>query len=166
MKVIKTEIPADSLCRNYLPADYTDVYSCETDSAKAVTADDIMVGFWTDMPGWADALFRLRDFLARFAGLKGSGGGAPEEFEKCIRSGCAYRFASVPAKNGRETVLLLSDKHLDAHMSVYTGQGSVSVITLVHFRNRLGRIYFFAIRPFHGLVVKNMLKRAVAKVVG
>ena len=167
MKVKKSAIPQGSLIENYLPADYSDVYACTVYSEKEITSDDIMVGFWTDSPAWINALFKLRDFLVKFVGLKGSGGSNLDEFEKCIRSGGTYRFISVPAKNSNETVLLLSDKHLDAYMSVHIENRekdkTISAITLVHFKNRLGRVYFFMIRPFHSLVVKSMLKRALVK---
>jgi len=165
MKVKKSAIPKSSLIENYLPADYSDVYACEVYSEKEITSDNVMVGFWTDSPAWINALFKLRDFLVKFVGLKSSGGNSLEEFEKCIRSGGTYRFISVPAKNSNETVLLLSDKHLDAYMSVHVESReknkTISAITLVHFKNRLGRVYFFMIRPFHSLVVKSMLKRSL-----
>ena len=34
--------------------------------------------------------------------------------------------------------------------------------TVVKFNNRLGRLYFFFIRPFHKVIIRSMLKR-VAK---
>ena len=169
MKVKKSTIPSGSLTGYYLPADYSDVYACVTDTEKAIIPDDIMVNFWTDFPRWITALFKLRDFLVKFVGLKGSDSGNMKEFENCIRTGGTYDFVSVPAKSANETVLLLSDKHLNAYLSVHVesreGQKTISAITLVNFNNRLGRFYFFIIRPFHGAVVKSMLKRAVNKAV-
>lgn len=167
MKITKCTIPADSLARNYLPADYTDAFVCEVDPAKRIDPDSAAVCFWTDLPGWITFLVRVRNFAAGIVGLKGSELGDAGEFEKCIRTGGRYGFVSVPAKNGNETLLLLSDKHLDARLSVMIGgngvRGTISAITLVHYKNTLGRVYFFIIRPFHGLVVKSMLKRVAAR---
>ena len=164
-----TTIPLGSLTEKYLPADYSNVYAYEVNSEKEITSDDVMVNFWINFPTWVNVLFKLRIFLVKFVGLKSSEGSDVKEIEKCIRTGTAYRLASVPAKSDNETVLLLSDTHLGAYMSVYVENTEVrkiiSLITLVHFKNRLGRIYFFAVRPFHGIAVKNMLKRAVNKVV-
>ena len=169
MKVKKSTIPAGSLIEKYLPVDYSDVYACEVDSEKEIIPDDIMLYFWTDFPGWVNVLFKLRNFMVKFAGLKSSEGGNLEEFEKCIRTGGTYRFVSVPMKSDNETILLLTDKHLDAYISVYVKSveehKTISAITLVNFNNRLGRFYFFIIRPFHGAVVKSMLKRSVNKAV-
>ena len=169
MKVKKTAILPTSLVRNYLPADYSDVYTYKVNSDKEIVPDDVMVNFWVDFPAWVNALFKLRNFLVKFVGLKSSEGSDVQEVEKCIRTGTPYHLASVPAKCDNETILLLSDKHLDAYFSVYVedkdDNKAVSLITLVHFKNRLGRIYFFFVRPFHGIGVKRLLKRAVDKVI-
>ena len=37
-----------------------------------------------------------------------------------------------------------------------------TITTVVKFNNRLGRLYFFFIRPFHKVIIRSMLKR-VAK---
>jgi hypothetical protein len=161
-------VPPGSLTERFLPADYADVYACRVDSGRELAADDILVGIWTDFPDWVAALFRLRNFLVRFVGLKGEKDD-PGALERIIREGGANDLASIPAKNANETVMLLTDKHLDAYLSVHVeSRGSlrtVSVVTLVHYKNRLGRVYFFVIRPFHGIVVKSMLKRAVKRAV-
>lgn len=115
MKAVKrADIPADSLVEKYLPADYTDAFNCEVATEKPFSADDVMVDFWTAQTSWVSALFRLRNFLVRFVGLQGSEKPDAAAFERFIREGGTYRFASVAAKNDHETVLLLSDKHLDA----------------------------------------------------
>jgi len=169
MKVKKTTIPTGSLTEKYVPADYSDVYAYVADTTKEIIPDDIMVNFWTDFPDWVNALFKLRDFLVKFVGLKGSENNNMKEFENCIRTGGTYEFVSVPAKNDNETVLLLSDKHLDAYLSVHVdnkeNHKTISAITLVNFKNKLGRVYFFFIRPFHGLIVKSLLKRSVHSVI-
>jgi hypothetical protein len=169
MKVNKSTIPSGSLIEEYLPADYSDVYACEVNSRKEIIPDDIMVNFWTDFPSWINGLFRLRNFLVKFVGLKGAENDNVKEFEQSIRTGETYDFVSVPAKSDNETVLLLSDKHLNAYISVHIESEeehkTISAITLVNFNNKLGRFYFFVIRPFHGLVVKSLLKRSVSKII-
>ncbi len=163
----KTTIPSDSLVERFLPADYTDAYCREVATGKTLSPDEIMIGLWssTRRIWWMAALFGLRNFLVRFVGLKGGGGFDVAAFDKAIREGGSYGFTSVPAKNDHETVMMLTDKHLDAWLSVYVAaEGTpkrVSFITLVKFKQRLGRIYFFVIRPFHTIIIKSLLKRAV-----
>ena len=167
----KTTIPADSLVERFLPTDYTDAYCREVAPEKTLSPDEIMIGLWnsTRQIWWMAALFRLRNFLVRFVGLKGEEGFDVGAFEKAIREGGSYGFTSVPAKNSHETVMMLTDKHLDAWLSVYvTAEGTrklVYVITVVKFKQRLGRVYFFVIRPFHAIIVKSLLKRATSKVI-
>ena len=141
----KTIIPSDSLVERFLPADYTDTYYREVVTDKPLSPDEIMIGLWnsTRQIWWMAALFRLRNFLVRFVGLKGEEGFDVGAFEKAIREGGSYGFTSVPAKNSHETVMMLTDKHLDAWLSVYVAedgaQKRVFVITVVKFKQRLGR---------------------------
>lgn len=165
MKAVKTEIPNTSLTNNYLPADYTDAFICSVESTKEIEPDDVIVGFWTNSPSWITALFKLRNFLVQFVGLKGDDERDLGKLEACIRKGEAYGIASVHSKNKNETVLLLTDKHLEAYMSVHIEKKEnlqkISSITLVHFKNKLGTIYFFFIKPFQNIIVKSMLKRSI-----
>jgi hypothetical protein len=169
IKLKKSQIPSGSLVEKYLPKDYSDVYACEVISEKEITPDDIMVNFWTNFPSWINFLFKLRDFLVKLVGLKAAENDNLKELEKCIRTGKTYSIASVPDKNANETVLLLSDKHLDAYLSVHIKseekRKTISATTLVDFKNKLGHIYFFFIRPFHGLVTKSLLKRSLKSLI-
>lgn len=164
MKVKKTHIVESSLLRQYLPADYDDAFRITSNHDINASPDDIMVGLWLDMPGWVNMMFRIRNFLVRSIGLKGSEDGSPEEFEKCIRTGGLYRFVEVPAKSEHETVMIMRDKHLDAYLSILkSDKRNVYANTVVRYNNKLGKIYFFFIRPFHGLIVRAALKRVVKK---
>jgi hypothetical protein len=120
------------------------------------------------------ALFRLRDFLVRFVGLQGSEGIELDKFREAILRGGSHHFMSVPSKNDHETVVQLSDKHLDAWLSIHVADGNgsrdgagsvktVSAFTVVRFHHRLGRVYLFLIRPFHTIIVKTMLRGAIIK---
>ncbi len=165
MVIKKTSLPLDSLAAHYLPADYTDTFVCEVDTTVQIAPDDVLVCFWTDFPAWVKMLFGLRNFLVRFVGLKGAEDNNLEAFEECIRTGVSYGLASIPTKNEQETVLLLTDKHLNAYLSVRIEKNGehnkVFAITLVHYHNTLGRVYFFFVRPFHGVIMRCMLKRSV-----
>lgn len=165
MKAKKAAIPHGSMVGTFLPADYLDVYMCSVNGKRDFLPDDIMVHFWTNLSGWVSALFRFRNFLVKRIGLKSSEDESPESIEKCIRSGSPVGFLSVAAKSEDEVVLLMTDKHLDAYLAVYVetpfSVKKVFTITAVHFHNQWGRFYFWVIRPFHRMVVKSMLKRAL-----
>lgn len=161
---MKNSIPEGSLIEKFLPADHSDVHACVVE-AEHLSADDIQVAFWTNSPKWVQRLMNLRNSLVKLVGLKGEKENK-EAYEDCIRSASPYGMVSIPAKSENETVLRLDDSHLSALISVHIqhlerNMKLVSATTLVHFHNRLGRVYFFFIKPFHHLVVKGMLKRSV-----
>lgn len=169
MKVSKAEIPIGSLVAKCLPADYCDAYSIELPIQKNISADDVLVAFWTMQPVWLNWLFRLRNTLVRPFGLKGEN---PEldagRVERAIRSGSAAGVMTVYAKSPVETVLCLSDKHLMCYISALVenmgGNRRIVLVTVVNFHYWLGKVYFSAIRPFHGLVVKFMLRYIIRKI--
>ncbi|MCD8185104.1 MAG: DUF2867 domain-containing protein [Rikenellaceae bacterium] len=137
---------------------------------KDFTADDIQSSFWYEIPGWVQWLMKIRKILVKPLGLRGQFLTSPEAFSRGIRSGSGDGIMSVPMKNRQETVVKLSDKHLHSYMSVYIRrkEDSTTVIlnSAVQFHNRLGQLYFIAIKPFHKLVVKSMLRRAIRRLVG
>lgn len=167
MKVIKSTIPDTSLTNQYLPVNYCDVFTCEVSSDKSISPDDILISFWTDMPGWVEILFSIRNFLVKLVGLKGSKERDVEAFENCIRNGGEHGFISVPCKNENETVMVLTDEHLNAYLSAHIDYKNdkkiISVITLVKFNKKLGNVYFFFIKPFHKVIVSEMLKRMLRR---
>ncbi len=168
MKVKKIEIPKDSLANTFLPTNYSDAFSCDFNTTKEITADDIQVAFWTKWPKWIERLFKIRNLIVKVVGLKGDSSNAGM-IEDCIRNNKEYKEFSVVSKSKDETVIKLSDKHLDAYMSVYLSdtsdkQKSIACITVVDIHNWLGYIYFYSICPFHKVVVKGMLKEVIRNI--
>ena len=169
MKIKKTDIPHESLVNNYLPADYTDAFCCDVATDRKFTADDLQVSFWTVMPKWVEALFNFRNLLVKPFGLQNDGVKKhAREFEDCVRNGKSTGLASVVGKSENETVICLNDKHLKANMSVLIKERggekeSIYLITTVHFHYWLGRAYFYAICPFHHIIVRSMLKSTVKR---
>ena len=86
MKVKNSTIPADSLINKYLPANYSDAFECEITTEKEITADDILISLWTDMPDWVNKLFKLRNLLVKPFGLQ-AGEKEKPDIERCIRTG-------------------------------------------------------------------------------
>lgn len=166
----KKNVPRKALVNKYLPVNYKDIFECIIENTPIITADDIQVAFWTVNPKWLKNLYRIRNTLVKPFGLKGDENKNAEEIERCIREGTDYGLMSVPDKSENETVLCLSDKHLSAHLSVYIeSEGNrqiINVITLVKFHNWLGCAYFYAICPFHHIVVRKMLKYAIKTCIG
>ncbi|WP_307719043.1 DUF2867 domain-containing protein [Massilia glaciei] len=73
----------------------------------------------------------------------------------------------IYSTNETEIVLGEDDKHLDFRVSVLCSYGpapesgrQLTVSTVVHCHNLLGRTYLFIIAPFHRVVVKASLRHA------
>lgn len=163
------KIPTDSLVHHYLPVNYYDVIGYTFLGENDITPDEIQKSFWTSMPKWVDNLFKLRNWLVKPFGLK-TDKGEVQKTRECIENGGSEGMMSVPAKSERETVISLNDKHLIAYLSIYiekheSNKTTVKSITLVKFHSWLGYVYFYTILPFHYIVVKQILKYTVNKII-
>jgi len=58
----------------------------------------------------------------------------------------------------KEIISGLKDSHLDFCISFYKIDNKILLSTLVKYNNTFGRVYMNIIKPFHKLIVKNMLK--------
>lgn len=108
-------------------------------------------------PGWVNALGKLRDLLVKPFGLKTEIEIKEEQLDS------EFDFAPVLFRNDCEIVMGLNDKHLYFRLSVLKvaqhENSQLFLTTVVRFNNLGGRIYFSAIRLFHGLIVRSMLRR-------
>jgi len=119
---------------------------------------------FAQQPAWVGGLMRVRDALVACFGLKtGRQLAALASGAQAARVGIFRIYAS----SASEIVLGEDDRHLDFRVSVlYSGgaaRGSgarLTVSTVVHCHNLLGRSYILSIAPFHRLVVKASLRRA------
>lgn len=72
----------------------------------------------------------------------------------------------VYSSDDTEIVIGEDDKHLDFRVSLLCSSGAapdgcqLTVSTVVHCHNLLGRAYIFVIAPFHRIVIKASLRRA------
>ena len=171
MKIRKIKIEKSDLIAEYLPANYSDAFECVFPTEKKISADDIMIAFWTNNPKWVDRLFALRDWLVKPFGLQSGKDRNEELFENAIKNSGSYRFVKVVAKSDNETIINANDSHLKMYFSVKTNkandkQQKVVVSTIVHFHNWLGRAYFVMIYPFHYFIVSSMIRHSIKRLSG
>ena len=112
-------------------------------------------------PPWFDFLMTARNRIVGWFGLKNLGkvsaverGKAPADYRVGDRIGVFTLLSVSPW----EVVLGDDDKHLRAQVSVYK-RGNVTISTVVHVHNFLGRAYLFFVIPAHRLIVPPLLKR-------
>lgn len=58
----------------------------------------------------------------------------------------------------------MSDKHLTFYVSLWckvseANSQTLRITTIVKYHNRLGKLYFFVVRPFHKVIIRSLLER-------
>ena len=117
-------------------------------------------------PGWVNRLMALRNRVVGLTGLKNLGhlgalrtGKSASEY----RVGDRVGMFSLLHLSEDEVLLGDTDKHLDVVLFVCKApQGAVSVSTVLHVHNWLGRLYMLPVTPLHKIIVKAMLKRTAS----
>ena len=111
---------------------------------------------------WAQRLLALRDGFARRAGLQ-----TTADIRRSTPDGQRIGFFPIRSATDDEIILGEDDRHLDFRVSLLRekrrdGADRIAVTTVVRCHNRLGRLYLSAIEPFHRMIVRSSLRRAVA----
>jgi len=112
-------------------------------------------------PSWFDFLMTTRNRVVGWFGLKNLGKFSAIERDKPLedyRVGDRVGIFTLLSISPEEVVLGDDDKHLRAQISVFK-QRNVTISTIVHVHNFLGRAYLFFVIPAHRLIVPPLLKR-------
>jgi hypothetical protein len=125
---------------------------------------------FSSTPGWVHTCMSIRNRIVAMVGLKDLG--AMDEINKSKPEG-DYQpddrigIFTLISNSYDEVLLCDKDKHLDVTLSVHravddnTGAILVTVTTIVHVHNLLGRLYMFPVAPMHRIIAPSVL-RAVA----
>ncbi|MCX7175070.1 MAG: DUF2867 domain-containing protein [Proteobacteria bacterium] len=162
-----TEVPKDSEITKHLAgAHLFDAYELPTDGRNR-SALEIYIDIMTQTPEWIHCLMEARNRVVALFGLKNLGHLDNVDTRKkpeSYRVGDRIGIFSILFLSEREIVLVESDTHLDAKVSVCkmdTGQGNSAVMTtVIHLHNLLGRAYILLVWPVHKLIVPSLLKRS------
>lgn len=178
MKIFQSELPKDSVLQiKGTTYDYQDAFQCAVnDKNDKLEPADVCNAFFSSAPKWVKRLFTLRNKIVGVLGLKTDG--ENNDNESVIRTlkcepGDRIGLFKVFEKNQNEVIIGEDDKHLDFRVSLYLRQSvtipgvkDLTISTTVVFHNRLGRLYFVPVKPFHKLIVPTMLKGIVRELEG
>ena len=147
----------------YKSMDLADAYSIQLPPSASSDPDVLARFVFSHQPAWIIALTKIRDAIVVGFGLKTSGRLASLPDAKTDR----ISFFKVYSRSEAEIVVGEDDKHLDFRVSLLCSRRDVSqtghtltLSTVVHCHNLLGRTYLWVIAPFHRLIVKATLRRA------
>mgnify|MGYP002620712173 CR=1 FL=1 len=134
------------LIEKYLPVDYHDTFSVQTD-VNGLSPAEIITRIFSYNPVW------LRAFLVKPFGIETR---TPQVKNLIVE------------ENEREAIMRMDDSHLLFYVSVFIcpeerGRQTTEISTWVKYHNRIGKVYFFFIKPFHRVIVPRVSKRVLMK---
>ncbi|MCW3480968.1 DUF2867 domain-containing protein [Neisseriaceae bacterium JH1-16] len=170
-QALETCAPANSLIARQLPGAYFhDAWSVEAADPSLSALGQFRKAL-SHTPAWVNSCMALRNRVVSLLGLKDLG--ALDNLDSS-KSDADYRpgdrvgiFTLIDNRFG-EVLLGDQDKHLNVTLSVHrtpespSGKVIVTVTTVVHVNNLLGRAYMLPVKPMHRLIAPAVLK-AIAK---
>ena len=143
-------------------ADYLDEKTARSDATLRV----FLAGFLSHYPWWVVILYGVRAVFVRFLGMRQRSAHVSLHLtpaEVPFRAGApATIFRVDAAREDAYWIASATDRHLTARVAILrepTGFGTrFRVITIVHHHHWTGRVYLAAIRPFHHIVVRGMIR--------
>jgi hypothetical protein len=133
-----------------------------------VSLREFIAGMISYSPGWIKFLYGVRWFFVRLLGMKQEG--MPQELTmqpegvSFVTGEPAAFFSVKMAEEDKFWFAGITESHLTAHLGVILEPGQPNrfhVLTIVHYHRWTGPVYFIVIRPFHHLVVGQMMKAGV-----
>lgn len=163
--VTSVPLPSESAIANiYASPHLVDAYSIELPPGASTNPEQLARFMFAHQAPWIGGLMAVRDALVAGFGLKTARHLASLEAQSGAERLSIFKVYST---SPTEVVFGEEDKHLDFRLSVLcSGQSSpgaqrhLTLSTVVHCNNRLGRLYIFLIAPFHRLVVQSNLRTA------
>ena len=164
-RVTPVSLPLESgVTRAYASTNLADAYSIELPPGASTNPELLARFIFSHQAPWVSSLMAVRDTVVVRFGLKTAKQltslGAQS---KTGRLGIFKIYGTSPT----EVVFGEDDKHLDFRLSVLCssqpspgGKRHLTLSTVVHCHNRLGRLHILVIAPFHRLVVQSSLRRA------
>jgi hypothetical protein len=161
-------VPIASAINTRLPgAYYFDCYAIAVPN-KSLTALGQFIAAVAKTPWWVNRLMALRNKVVQLVGLKDIGALGGFDHSKPASAylvGDSVGIFTLLSSTDDEALLGISDKHLDVQLSAFrhpldsNGVRRISVTTVVHVHNLLGRLYMLPVAPLHRLVAPAVLNR-------
>lgn len=158
MKVKQEQLIETKATKPLLPStDFGDTFST-TNHRDTIT--EITQNIFGSAPPWVIALMKFRNSLVRFIGVNTV---IPDESKQQFKVGGYIGFFKIYSITDNEILLGEDDTHLNFRVSIFNSKEkeyNIKVSTLVTYNKIIGRVYMFFVKPFHKIVVKNMIKQA------
>jgi hypothetical protein len=150
-------------------ASYFDSYEVPL-KKHALPVKDIYRTIVSMTPAWINALMWVREWLApllgiRRVGLLGSGVNAGGGIAANVTAGGKMDIFQIFSVSDREIIVGEDDSHLNFRMSLLkledNGNHRLILSMIVDVNNWVGKVYLAIVLPFHKIIMKSYLNRAV-----
>ena len=147
----------------YPGADLLDAFATTLPAGATSDLDRLARAVLAQPAWWMRGLMGMRDAAVAPLGVKTSRAIARER-----NAGDRIGFFPVQAQTSHELIVGEDDRHLDFRASILLqdekdGARTLTMITVVHCHNRLGRCYLAVIAPFHRVIVRANIVRAARR---
>jgi Protein of unknown function (DUF2867) len=154
--------PTSSLEPLYAGADLLDAFAICLPVGASEDIEELARAAFERPAGWIRALMRRRNTVMATVGVKSSS----QIGAAAAARGPVIGFFPLLSKKDAELVVGADDRHLDFRAAILVRNGAAAkrelvAVTVVHCHNLLGRTYLAAIAPFHRIIVRANLERAV-----
>ena len=164
--VRKIEVPKQSLIYPTIhDANFADAYTITLDKHHP---DVSALSFWLSnirkTPVWVDGAMNLRNRVVARLGLKNLGELSAIDVnkpERDYRVGERLGIFTIEHISPNELILGDKDKHLNVSLSLLVQNAGqmLTISTVVHEHNWLGRVYMWFVAPMHRIIAPSVLKR-------
>ncbi len=159
-------IPTESNVYQYVhDASFADGFSSLT-GYKNQSALEVYLALIQKTPTWVNRLMSIRNNVVAKLGLKNLGHLAdinPNKLSSDYKVGDRVGIFTLSVIEHNEVVFHDTDKHLKARISLFIeangNTAKVSLNTVVHVHNTLGKVYMFFVGPVHKIIVPSILKQ-------
>jgi len=165
-QIISSKIPKDSqIALEKNGAYFFDAYTFKTKSPH-LTSLDIWLSHMNTVPTWINVLMRTRNKIVSMFGLKDLGALGDIDANKATSDyqvGDIIGIFTLKYISDDEIILMDSDKHLNVSLSLHRaekGNSQMTISTVVHVHNWLGKLYMLVVGPLHKIIVPASIKRA------
>ncbi|MCB0036824.1 MAG: DUF2867 domain-containing protein [Anaerolineales bacterium] len=149
-------------------ANHIDIKTAEGE----LTLREFIANMFSYQPPWITFLYHVRKYFVRLLGMRQEGVPQAQHMaphDVTMLPGQKATFFEVKAAaEERLWIAAASESHLTAHLGVVVeplagSRKRFHVLTIVHYHRWTGPVYFNVIRPFHHLVVGQMVKAGVGQ---
>jgi len=166
IQIIEELIPrSDKIFTSFGKVNYEDNFCLIIKKKEIVDLDCVIKKLIISLPNWFKFLLNLRNIIAKMFRLKTGKIGKSYEFSEKLnlKQGQSLGDIFIVLNENNHLITELKDRHLDFRFSIMIiekdTQTKIFFKTIVKINNFFGRIYFLLIKPFHRLIVPNLLKR-------